>query len=160
MSSPTSYDIVPYPTGSQVQTHPDRLATIATLFGMSPKPVEECRVLELACGNGGNLIPMAYALPRSTFVGIDLAAGAIDAGRTVIRRLELRNITLLQQDLRTLPSDFGTFDYIIAHGVYAWVAPPVQDWILAVCRGHLAPQGVAFVSYNAFPGSHLRIMVR
>jgi SAM-dependent methyltransferase len=160
MTGPTSYDIVPYPTGTYYQTHPDRLAAVATLFGMAPTPVERCRVLELACGDGGNLIPMAYVFPESTFVGIDLASRPIDAGRALIERAGLRNISLFSQDLRTLPAEFGTFDYIIAHGLYAWVAPPVQDRILAVCRAHLAPQGVAFVSYNAFPGSHVRQMLR
>ena len=160
MSSVTPYDAVPYPTGSYSQTHPDRLAVMATLFGMSPAPVERCRVLELGCGDGGNLIPMAYALPESTFVGIDLAGRPIEEGRKFAERVALKNLTLAQQDLRTLPADFGTFDYIIAHGLYAWVAPAVQDRILAVCRAHLAPQGVAFVSYNAFPGSHLREMLR
>ena len=43
----TSYDEVPYPSGAFEQTHPDRLATMATLFGMTPAQVDRCRVLEL-----------------------------------------------------------------------------------------------------------------
>ncbi|MBI3858539.1 MAG: methyltransferase regulatory domain-containing protein [Planctomycetes bacterium] len=160
MTTATSYDAVPYPTGAYAQTHPDRLAAIATLFGMAPAPVERCRVLEIGCGDGGNLIPMAYALPESAFTGIDLAGRPLAAGRERVARLGLPNIRLLQQDLAALPPDFGSFDYIIAHGIYAWVAPPVQDRLLAACRAHLAPQGVAFVSYNAYPGAHLREMIR
>jgi hypothetical protein len=30
----------------------------------------------------------------------------------------------------------------------AWVPPPVQNRILEICARHLAPQGVAFISYN------------
>jgi tRNA G46 methylase TrmB len=67
----TAYDEVLYPSYTHNQTHPDRLATIATLFGLTPAPVERCRVLELGCGNGSNLVPMAYGLPGSEFVGID-----------------------------------------------------------------------------------------
>src|SRR5262249_10589850 len=59
----TSYDEVPYESYPFSQTHPDRLATVATLFGMRPAPVDRCRVLELGCAAGGNLIPMALALP-------------------------------------------------------------------------------------------------
>ena len=70
----TLYDEVPYPNLPFPQTHPDRLATLATLFGMAPAPVERCRVLELGCGAGGNLIPMALGLPESELLGIDLAA--------------------------------------------------------------------------------------
>jgi cyclopropane fatty-acyl-phospholipid synthase-like methyltransferase len=145
----TACDTVPYPTGSYSQTHPDRLATVATLLGLRPAPPGRCRVLEIGCGNGGNLIPMAYAMPESTFTGIDLAATPIAQGKALVEQVGLKNITLLQQDLTTYAPEREAFDYVIAHGVYAWVAPPVQDRLLAVCRAALAPQGVAFVSYNA-----------
>src|SRR5438477_2820132 len=73
----TSYDEVPYQSDPFPQTHPDTLATIATLFGLSPPPVETCRVLELGCASGGNLIPMAIELPEAQFVGVDLSARQI-----------------------------------------------------------------------------------
>ncbi len=63
----SSYDDVPYSAYPYSKSHPDNLAVMATLFGMSPPPADECRVLELGCGSGGNLIPMACALPRSSF---------------------------------------------------------------------------------------------
>jgi SAM-dependent methyltransferase len=156
----TAYDAVPYPCAAYPQTHPDRLGTIATLYGMSPAPAEQCRVLEIGCSDGGNIIPMAFALPGSSFTGIDLAARPIAAGRAFVERLGLRNITLLQQDLAAPAVELGSFDYIIAHGLYAWVAPPLQDRLLAVCGAQLAPQGVAFVSYNAYPGARVREMLR
>lgn len=37
------------------RTRPDRLAVLATLSGMTPAPVEDCRVLEIGCGDGANL---------------------------------------------------------------------------------------------------------
>jgi methyltransferase-like protein len=156
----TSYDAVPYPGGAFPQAHPDRLATMATLFGMKPAPVERCRVLELGCGDGGNLVPMAFGLPRSEFVGIDLAAGPIARGRALVEALGLTNIRLLPLDLMDVTADFGVFQYIIAHGVYSWVPPAVQDKILAICKAHLAPHGVAYVSYNTYPGHRLQGMVR
>src|SRR5690349_17016000 len=73
----STYDAVPYSVGAFPQTHPDRLATIATLFGMRPALPQGCRVLELGCASGGNLIPMAWAMPESTFVGVDLSARQI-----------------------------------------------------------------------------------
>ena len=83
-----AYDEVLYPSLAHVQTHPDRLATIATLFGMRPAPVERCRVLELGCGDGTNIISMAYALPGSTFLGIDSATRPIVEGNQAITQLE------------------------------------------------------------------------
>ena len=38
-------------------------------------------MLELGCGDAGNLVPMAVALPDATFVGIDAAPQAIARGR-------------------------------------------------------------------------------
>src|SRR5436853_7806702 len=91
----TSYDEVDYPSYVYPQTHPDRLATIATLLGMNPAPVEACRVLEMGCGAGGNLIPMTFDLSESSFVGVDLAGSAIAQGRDLNAAQGLKNI--LQQ---------------------------------------------------------------
>jgi methyltransferase-like protein len=157
---PTEYDLIPYPTLPNRQTHVERLATVGKLFGMQPAPVERCRTLEIGCGDGGNLIPMAYALPGSRFVGVDLAAGAIAAGQRVAADLRLDNVALHACDLREIDAGWGEFDYIVAHGVYSWVPEDVREHILAVCRACLASEGIAFVSYNAYPGGHVRQMLR
>jgi SAM-dependent methyltransferase len=152
-----AYDRVLYNSQPASQTHPDHLATLATLFGLSPAPVEKCRVLELGCGNGANLIPMALTLPGSRFAGVDLAGVPIAAAQALAVELGLENIVFQQLDIMDL--DPG-FDYIIAHGVYSWVPPAVRDKLMAICRANLAPNGIAFVSYNTFPGCHLRKMMR
>ena len=154
------YDRVPYPGLAFLQTHPDRLAVLGTLFGMNPVPVEHCRVLEIACGNGSNLIPMAYGLPGSEFVGLDLAAKPVEVAQERIRRLILKNIRIERLDLMEVGPEFGEFDYIIAHGVYAWVPKAVQEKILAICRTNLNAHGVAFVSYNTNPAGHIREVFR
>ncbi len=157
---PNAYDQVSYASRAFPQTHPDRLATLAALFGLQPPPVAKCRVLELGCGDGSNLIPMAYGLPASHFVGIDLAATPIARGQASISTLGLQNIALRQLDILDIDRSIGEFDYIIAHGLYAWVPPAVQNKILAICRDHLTPNGIAYISYNTYPGGHLRDMVR
>ena len=153
------YDEVPYPGYPFSQTHPDRLATMARLFGMNPAPVECCRVLELGCGDGGNLIPIAYTLPGSQFVGVDLGARSIAQGQSMVEALCLTNVTLQRLDILEAGAGLGKFDYIAAHGVYSWVPPPVQDRILAICRENLNPQGVAYISYAVYPGAHVRAML-
>ena len=152
------YDAVRYPTYPRIETHPDRLAAVATLFGMKPAPVTRCRVLELGCGDGGNLIPMAYFLPESRFYGVDLAGAAIADGQRVVADLKLRNIELREGDLRDL--DTGEFEYIVAHGLYSWIPGDVRDRLMQICRERLAPQGIVFLSYNTWPGRHARHILR
>jgi SAM-dependent methyltransferase/methyltransferase-like protein len=155
----TAYDEVRYTGRAYADTHPERLATMATLLGAKPAAVERCRVLEIACGDGANLIPMAYALPGSEFVGFDIAAQPIEAGRRLAARVGLANLSLSTLDLAQFPADAGAFDYIIAHGLYSWIPPAVREQLLALIRRHLAPRGVAFVSYNVYPGCYVRRMV-
>ena len=156
----TKYDQVPYKSGALHQAHPNHLAALATLFGMKPCDVHNSRILELGCGDGSNLIPMAYGLPESEFIGIDLAANAVSKGQEMISSMGLKNITLLPKDILDVDDEMDLFDYIIVHGIFSWVPPKVQEKILSLCNNNLAAQGVAFVSYNTYPGCHLRGMVR
>jgi methyltransferase-like protein/trans-aconitate methyltransferase len=159
-STQTSYDDLPYGSQAFPQTHPDRMAVVAKLFGMVPVPLETCRVLELGCASGGNLLPMASQLPRASFVGFDLSARQIADGNQDIAKLGLRNVKLNQMDIMKVDASIGKFDYIIAHGVYSWVPPAVQAKILSICRDNLSPNGVSYISYNTYPGWRMRGMLR
>src|SRR5688500_10900836 len=137
-SARAAYAEVPYPGLAFPQSHPDRLATNALLMGMKPAAPEDCRVLELGCGDGGNLIPMAAALEGSEFVGLDLEPSAIARATERAAALGARNATFVAEDLATLdPEQLGRFDYVVAHGVYSWVPRTVADRLLAVCRAVL-----------------------
>lgn len=155
-----SYEQFPYESGPQYPTHPDCMATVATLMGMYPAAGDRCRMLELGCGDGGNLIPMAVALPGSRFVGIDLSPTQIQTGLKMISALGLSNIELRAADLLEIGEELGTFDYIACHGVFSWVPPEVRAKILTICRQNLEPQGVAYISYNTYPGWHFRGIVK
>ncbi len=155
-----SYDEIAYPGYPFRQSHPDRMAVVGRLLGMNPAAAGRCRVLELGCGDGGNLIPMAFSLPESEFTGLDLAHAPIARGRSLASELGLRNIRLLAMDVCDVDREFGEFDYIIAYGLYSWVPEPVRRRILEIARDHLAPQGIAYVNYNAYPGGHVRKMLR
>ncbi|MEP0546043.1 MAG: class I SAM-dependent methyltransferase [Rhodothermales bacterium] len=150
-----AYDRVRYRSVALPQLHPDRLATHARLFGLEPAPVAACRVLEVGCGDGASLLPAAFALPESTFVGIDIAPTPIAEGRARAEAWGVSNLDLRALDLLDA-GDLGTFDYVVAHGVYSWVPDAVREGLMALIARCLAPQGVAFVSYNALPGGHLR----
>ena len=155
-----AYDLVRYPGHAYQRAHPDPMAVAAILFGMDPVPVEHCRVLEIGCNQGGNLIPMAFGLPESEFTGIDLAPGTIARAQSRIERIGLTNIRVHAMNLLDVGPDLGEFDYIIAHGLYSWVPAPVREKLLAVCRENLSANGVAYVSYNTYPAGHLRRVSR
>jgi Predicted methyltransferase regulatory domain/Methyltransferase domain len=136
------------------------MAAMAILHGLSPAAPDRCRVLEVACNEGANLIPMAYAIPTSDFVGFDLARLPIERGKARASELGLQNLRLFAGDLLEVGDELGRFDYIIAHGFYAWVPEPVREGLLALCSELLTEQGIAFISYNAKPGGYLRLMAR
>lgn len=106
------YEEVPYPGSPYPETHPDRLATIATLLGLDPAPPERCRVLELGCGDAGNLIPMASLLRDSRFVGVDLSGRAVARAGAQIASLGLENVEVRRLDLLEIGEDIGRFDYL------------------------------------------------
>ncbi|MBU2549273.1 MAG: methyltransferase regulatory domain-containing protein [Proteobacteria bacterium] len=160
MNSLASYDQVPY-TGHPIPTgHPERMATLGGLFGLDPAPVAGCRVLEMGCADGGHLIPMALHLPGSEFVGLDLSRRQIEMGQNMLREFGCANVRLEHAGIMDVDPNWGVFDYIICHGVYSWVPAEVQERILAVCAENLADRGLAFVSYNTYPGWYGPEMVR
>ena len=119
MSTLPSYDQVPYESFAMPDTHPDNLATLGHLLGVQGAAPECCRVLELGAAAGGNLIPMAFGLPDSTFVGVELGAEQARRGQAMIAELGLRNVRLRHQDILDVDEAQAAFDYILVHGVYS-----------------------------------------
>lgn len=160
----TDYDEVPYPIATFPLTHPDRSATIGTLFHLEVADPNACRVLELGCASGSNLIPMAVEMPGSQFLGVDLSRVQIADGRKRIEALGLGNIRLEKWDILDLADshkeEVGLFDYIITHGIYSWVPAEVRNAILRISSEFLSPNGIASISYNTKPGWCMRGMVR
>jgi SAM-dependent methyltransferase len=148
----TAYDDFAYPSVPLQQTQPDNLVTQLALHGARAPDPGSCRVLELGCSDAGNLAWLAGYSPESTMLGLDLSAEAVARAQSIIEGLP--NIAVRCADLTTL--DEGDFDIVIAHGVYSWLPDPAD--LLACIDRHLAPDGVAFVSYNTLPGCHVRRM--
>ena len=155
-----SYDDLPYESLPLPDTHPDYLRAIARLYGVEAAPMASCRVLELGCAGGGNLLPLAWYFPGSQCVGVELAQGHVAEANALIAALGLSNAQVLHRSITDDLDDLGEFDYIIAHGVFSWVPRAVQDRLLAICGRQLAPNGIAYISYNTLPGWHVRGLLR
>jgi len=155
-----SYDALPYPGEPVAAMHPDRLAVLGRLHGLATASAARCRVLELGCCDGGNLVPLALAYPESRFVGLDLSVRQVEAGRAEVAALGLPNLELRHASILDVDPGWGAFDYVLCHGVYSWVPADVRRKILAVARENLAPAGVAYVAYNTYPGWHVGVTVR
>lgn len=156
-----SYEQLAYPGVVVPLMHPALLATVAKFHRVNAAPPEKCRVLELGCANGINLNWLAYNLPESQFVGVDLGKGHIETAQKGMAELELQNVSFFQMDvLEISEKTFGKFDYIIAHGLFSWVPDIVRQKVLSLYEELLNPKGVGFLSYNVYPGFYLRQIIR
>lgn len=153
--SELGYKSMPFP-----YTTPATLEAYAALVGISSPNPKTARVLELGATYGGNIISQALFNPDATFVGIELSQEQVEKGNEVIANAGLTNVSLIQSDIASIGSEIGTFDYIIAHGVYSWVDDDVKDALLRLIDEHLAEDGIAYVSYNTYPGWHTMDEVR
>ena len=153
--SELGYKSMPFP-----YTTPATLEAYAALVGISAPNPKTARVLELGATYGGNIISQALFNPDATFVGIELSQEQVEKGNEVIANAGLTNVSLIQSDIASIGSEIGTFDYIIAHGVYSWVDDGVKEALLRLINEHLAEDGIAYISYNTYPGWHTMDEVR
>jgi SAM-dependent methyltransferase len=160
MNIAESYDAIPYESTPLPDTHPGHLACLARLYGVEATPPTACRVLELGCASGGNLIPMAARLPGSRFLGIELSPLQAREGAARVAELGLTNCEIRQADLLDLQDEGLRFDYIVTHGVYSWSPPEVRARIMDLSSQLLGPRGIAYISYNSYPGWRMRGMLR
>lgn len=149
------YDQLPYPGLFHALTHPANLCAVATLLGLEPPDPRKARVLAIGCGDGTNVIQIAQTLPGASVYGFDYTARHVADANSVIAELGILNVEVKQRDIMEFGQSDGQFDYIIAHGIYSWVPQAVRQRVLAICRENLSPNGIAYVSYNAYPGWHL-----
>jgi SAM-dependent methyltransferase len=157
-----AYDKQPYTEHAYAETHPMRVAAVARLSGWGAPPPTNARVLELGCGRGGNLLPMAAGLPPASFVGVDRSGRQIADARRVAVEAGLPNVTFVEGSFEALDAALpdGSFDYVVCHGVLSWVPAAARRLLLDRIARALSPGGVAHVSFNVLPGWYERLAAR
>jgi len=152
MENKNTYNELLYKSNPFNYTIPALLEAYGRLYGLTPKDSRKARVLELGSSFGGNIITQALYNPESEFIGVDLTAEQVKEGNEVIEKIGLKNIKLLEKNILEINEDFGKFDYIIVHGVFSWVPDIVKEKIVKICNENLTEEGIAYISYNTYPG--------
>ncbi len=156
-----AYDALPYQSKPFPQSTPEQLAAMARMFKLDVPDITTARVLELGCAAGGNLIPLAVRYPRLKAVGIDISNVEIEQGKIQLVKLGIENCTLHAMDVaKSADRIEGQFDYVICHGVFSWVPEHVREAILKLIEDRMSPNGVAYISYNVYPGWKMREVIR
>jgi SAM-dependent methyltransferase len=156
MTQPTPlFDSLPSP-----ERHIRRLETIATLLGRSPAAIDQATVLDIGCGLGALLLAMAVEHPNSTFVGVDYSSEYLGQARANQKVLGLTNVSFIQADINDFSWPGAPFDYVISHGVFSWAGPTLAHTLLERTSSLLAPNGIAAISFNPWPGFHQRETLR
>ena len=155
------YDELPYTSFPIEWTAPERLVLASLLHGGPRTRLNEYRVLELGCGNGANLLPLAYFRRPATFIGVDGAQSQIEIAQSRQAALQLSNVEFIYADfLKASEQLTGQFDFIIAHGVFSWVPHDVRDALLDISAQRLRRGGLLYLNYNTRPGWNVRGLVR
>lgn len=155
------YDELPYRSLPIEWTAPERLALCSLLHGGPRSALDGYRVLELGCGDGSNLLALAYYRQNAQFVGLDNSQHAIEAAETKRQQLGLPNLRFVNCDIGAAAEHVrGPFDYILVHGVVSWVPAAVLEQLFALCATQLSAAGLLYLNYNTKPGWNVRGMVR
>ncbi len=161
-----NYDKYHFISKPSLERHLEKISCVSMLWGLNVSALNEACVLELGCGAGDNLIPMALSYQDSYFVGVDISHSQVKKGNENIKKLGLKNIILIEKDFSKFAlSDIKfedkkkkikEFDYIIMHGVFSWVSDKARRSALKIIKKYLSLNGVSYISFNSYPGCVFR----
>lgn len=155
---PDSYDSVAYRGDAIAECDPLRMAFVANLHGYEAVDPAACDVLDIGCGDAGNLLSLAAMRPGMHGTGIDPAAEGIARGEALRAAAGLGNVRLLTGAPEGSLDDSA--DYVNVHGVVSWVADEPRRQVLDLAARAVRPGGLVQISYHAFPGAHARLAAR
>lgn len=102
-------------------------------------------VLEIGCGDGGNLLP--FARRGCVVTGVDMAATRIDDARRFFAEAGAEG-TFIASDIFLLKDLEASFDIIICHDVLEHIGD--KRTFLLNLRRYVKPGGVVFMSFPAW----------
>ena len=140
---------------------PERLALASLLHGGPSPDISQYRLLEVGCGAGANLIPLAYYRPQAEFIGVDLDSKQVNLATARSEALKQSNISFRKIDLDQQDGwPEGPFDFILIHDLASKVPSEILQRLFHLCSTSLAPEGLLYLNYDSMPGWNIRNMVR
>lgn len=124
------------------------------------KDIKSCHyVLEIGCGEGGNLVPFAEI--GCKVCGIDISIGKIDNARRFFGDMGLNGEFICSDFIRyDIEAHIGRYDVIIMHDVIEHVDPEDKDAFMSNAKALLKPSGVIMSAFPAWKmpfGGHQQI---
>lgn len=151
---------IQYSYGSYPESTPQRMHTLARIFGCNAIDYKSASVLELGCAQGNNIIPLAVKYPQASFVGVDISSAQVAIGQKIITDLGLTNIQLECRNITEIDSEFGKFSYLIANDVFSAVGDEVRQKIFSIVKQNTVADGLAYISYKVLPGWNFTKILR
>lgn len=105
------------------------------------------RVLEVGCGEGGNLLP--FALMGCEVAGVDFSPNKIENARNYFQANGAEG-AFTCSDFFEYPVQEKYFDVVLVHDVMEHIAPEDKGRFLERIRAFLAPGGVVFMAFPAW----------
>lgn len=145
-----------YTIGHFKELNPEYLNMCAVLAEVNPIPIEESfSYCELGCGYGLSTLINAANYPQGTFYALDYNPSQIAYARKMAKDAGLNNIHFIEasfQDAVDNPTLLPKFDFIVFHGIYAWVSEENRANLVKISGNHIKSGGMVYNSYNAKPG--------
>ena len=122
----------------------------------------DTRILEIGCGEGGNLLPFAEKGCQVT--GIDICQKRIEEAQTFFSEHHQQGIFICQDFLlaEVPKTETGKFDLILIHDVIEHIESPYKKIFMLHIKHFLKQNGIVFFGfpawYNPF-GGHQQISV-
>ena len=107
------------------------------------------RILEIGCGEGGNLLPFAES--GCTVAGLDLASGKIENAGKFFASRNVKGEFACANFLTDNPfAEDGGFDIILIHDVIEHIEPDGKEAFFLRCKNYLKPDGIVFFGFPAW----------
>ncbi len=139
--------------------HPSPLLAKAKLFGLDVADTADSRVLEIDCGDGGNLLSIAASLPGAKCTGIAASGKAVEYGNDLAKQSGLKNVKLVEGDHGNIPKR-AKYDVILIRSVYSRTKAEKRKKLLTLAAKHLDKKGILLVEHLCMPGWAFKESIR